>query len=81
MVPQNDPRVRADAQNLLDASISAQVPMNDSGAKANFSRFVRNLPDDRGPSFAFAVAAYPNLWHYGVPREPRFWGASAGFEF
>ncbi|MBS7669085.1 TonB-dependent receptor [Croceicoccus gelatinilyticus] len=81
VVPQNDPRVRSDAQNLLDASISAQVPMNDSGAMANFSLFVRNLLDDRGPSFAFAVAAYPNLWHYGVPREPRFWGASAGFEF
>lgn len=81
IVPRNDPRVRSDAQNLLDVSISAVFPMNDAGAKARFTGFVRNLLDDRGPSFAFAVAAYPNLWHYAVPREPRVYGASFGFEF
>lgn len=81
VVPRNDPRVRSDPQNLLDLSVSVRFPMNDAGAKARFTGFVRNLLDDRGPSFAFAVAAYPNLWHYAVPREPRVFGASFGLEF
>jgi iron complex outermembrane receptor protein len=81
VVPRNDPRVRSDPQNLLDLSVSVRFPMNDAGAKARFTGFVRNLLDDRGPSFSFAVAAYPNLWHYAVPREPRVFGASFGLEF
>jgi iron complex outermembrane receptor protein len=81
IVPRNDPRVRSDPQNLVDLSISAVFPMNDAGAKARVTGFVRNVLDDRGPSFSFAVAAYPNLWHYAVPREPRVFGASFGIEF
>ncbi|WP_043970749.1 TonB-dependent receptor [Novosphingobium sp. P6W] len=80
-VPRNDPRVRSDPQNLLDLSISATFPMNESGTNARLTAFARNVLDDRGPSFSFAVAAYPNLFHYAVPREPRVFGASFGVEF
>lgn len=80
-IPRNDPRIRSDPQNLLDLSISATFPMNESGAKARVTAFTRNLLNDRGPSFSFAVAAYPNLFHYAVPREPRVFGASFGVEF
>jgi iron complex outermembrane receptor protein len=80
-MPRNDPLVRSDRQNLMDASISLEIPVNDRGAKARLTGFVRNLLDDRGPSFAFSVAAYPDLWHYSVPREPRVFGAQLGFEF
>ncbi|HET8612936.1 MAG TPA: TonB-dependent receptor [Sphingomonas sp.] len=79
--PRNDPRVRTDHQNLVDASISMTFPMNDSGAKARVALFGRNLLDDRGPAFAFTVAAYPNLWAYSSPREPRVVGVQFGFEF
>ncbi|MFA7586956.1 MAG: TonB-dependent receptor, partial [Novosphingobium sp.] len=81
IVPRNDPRVRSDPQNLVDASISVTFPMNDAGAKARIGAFVRNALDDRGPSFTFTVAAFPTLWAYSVPREPRVFGVNAGFEF
>jgi iron complex outermembrane receptor protein len=81
VMPRNDPRVRSDRQNLLDASMTLTFAMNAHGAKARLTGFVRNLLNDRGPSFAFTVAAYPNLWAYSSPREPRVFGAQLGFEF
>ncbi len=81
VVPRNDPRVRTDRQNLVDASISMMFPMNQRGAKARVTAFARNLLDDRGPAFAFTVAAFPNLWAYSTPREPRVAGVQLGFEF
>jgi iron complex outermembrane recepter protein len=81
VVPQNDPLIRSDRQNLVDASVSVTIPMNGEDSKMRLTGFVRNLLDDRGPSFSFQVAAFPSLWHYGVPREPRVFGIQAGFEF
>lgn len=80
-VGRNDPRVRSDAQNLVDLSVSAKFPMDDNKSEARMTVFVRNVLDDRGPAYAFAVAAFPNLWHYGIAREPRTYGVSFGFEF
>lgn len=81
VVQQNDPRVRSDKQNLLDASISVMFPMNQSGAKARFSVFARNLLDDRGTATSFDVGSYPTLWGFAAAREPRVFGAQFGFEF
>lgn len=81
IVPRNDPRVRSDPQNLVDLSIAVSFPIDDEGKTARFKLFARNVLNDKGPSFAFAVAAYPNLWHYAVPREPRVVGASFGIDF
>ncbi|MGE4430454.1 MAG: TonB-dependent receptor [Sphingobium sp.] len=80
-VERNDPRLRSDRQNLLDASIMLVFPMNESGAKAKFSVFARNLLDDRGTATAFTVAAYPELWAFAAAREPRVFGVSFGAEF
>jgi iron complex outermembrane receptor protein len=80
-VTRNDPRLRSDTQNLLDASLSFIWDMNASGAKARATVFVRNLLDDRGPNTAFTVAAFPTLWGFAAAREPRVWGAQLGFEF
>ena len=72
----NDPRVRSDAQTLLDASIRANFEIG--GARAYASVFVRNLLDDRGPNAAFTVAG---LFSFSSAREPRIFGASLGFDF
>lgn len=80
-VARNDPRLRSDRQNLVDASVSFIWDMNHSGAKARATLFVRNLLDDRGPNTAFTVAAFPTLWGFAAAREPRVWGAQLGFEF
>jgi iron complex outermembrane receptor protein len=80
-VSRNDPRLRSDRQNLLDASISFIWDMNDHGAHARATFYVRNLLDDRGPNTAFTVAAYPTLWAFAAAREPRVYGAQLGFEF
>lgn len=80
-VARNDPRLRSDPQNLVDASLSFIWDMNASGAKARATVFVRNLLDDRGPNTAFTVAAFPTLWGFAAAREPRIWGAQFGFEF
>ena len=81
IVKQNDPRIRSDEQNLLDASISVSFAMNQSGAKARFTVFGRNLLDDRGTSTSFDVASFPILWGFAAAREPRVIGAQFGFEF
>ena len=72
----NDPRVRTNTQNLVDASLTAAF--NLSGKKFKVSVYGRNLTDDRGASAAFTVAG---LWSFAAAREPRAFGASVGFEF
>jgi iron complex outermembrane recepter protein len=81
VVARNDPRLRSDEQNLVDASVSFIWNMNNSGAKARFTVFGRNLLDDRGSNTAFTVAAFPTLWAFAAAREPRTYGAQLGFEF
>ena len=72
----NDPRVRSDQQNLLDASI--QLNYEIGASRAWLTAFGRNLLDDRGPNAAFTVAG---LWSFSSAREPRTYGVTAGFEF
>jgi len=72
----NDPRVRSDKQNLVDAS--ARFNFDISSHKAHVMVFGRNLLDDRGPNAAFTVAG---LWSFSSAREPRVVGIQAGFEF
>ncbi len=72
----NDPRVRSDAQGLLDGSLSVKFDLG--GAKAKATIWGRNLLDDRGTSAAFTVAG---LWSFASAREPRTIGATIGFEF
>ncbi len=81
VVQRNDPRLRSDRQNLVDASVAVTFAMDDRGAKARFAVFGRNLLDDRGPATGFNVAAFPTLWSFAAAREPRVIGASFGFEF
>jgi iron complex outermembrane receptor protein len=81
IVARNDPRLRSDEQNLVDASVSFLWDMNNSGAKARLTLFGRNLLDDRGPQTAFNVAAFPIFWAFSAAREPRTYGAQLGFEF
>ena len=81
VVPRNDPRLRSDEQNLVDASVSFLWDMNESGAKARVTVFGRNLLDDRGPQTAFNVAAFPVFWAFAAAREPRTYGVQLGFEF
>jgi len=76
IVNSNDPRVRARAQNLLDASLLTRFDL--AGTKARVTIFGRNLADDRGPSAAFTVAG---LWSFASAREPRTFGVSFGIDF
>jgi iron complex outermembrane recepter protein len=78
----NDPRVRAAAQTLVDASLAVHFDIG--GAKAKATIYGRNLTDDRGPSAAFTVADNPSgtgLWSFASAREPRSFGGSIGIEF
>jgi len=79
-VPRNDPRLRSDAQNLMDASISLIFNINDK-AKYRITGFVRNLLDDRGTQTAFTASAFPVYWGFATAREPRVYGVQLGFEF
>jgi iron complex outermembrane receptor protein len=76
VVPGNDPRVKADAQNLLDASVSSLFDMGHG--KARVMVYGRNLTDDRGPNAAFTVAG---LFSFASAREPRTYGVQLGYEF
>jgi len=76
VVPYNDPRLRSDNQNLLDASLTLEFTMGTK--KAHATAFVRNLLDSRGPNAAFTVAG---LWSFSSAREPRVFGGALGFEF
>lgn len=72
----NDPRVRTDTQNLLDASITANFTLGNTDAYLTL--FGRNLLDDRGTTAAFTVAG---LWSFASAREPRTYGATVGMKF
>lgn len=72
----NDPRVRSDKQNLLDASVTYNFALGDNDARITF--YGRNLLDDRGPNAAFTVAG---LWSFSSGREPRVFGAQLGYKF
>ena len=72
----NDPRVRTDTQNLLDASLTANFTL--SGTDAYLTIFGRNLLDDRGTTAAFTVAG---LFSFASAREPRTYGATLGVKF
>ncbi len=77
VLDRNDPRMRSDRQNLIDASTSLIIDM-DNGKKARVTVFGRNLTDDRGPNAAFTVGG---LWSFTSGREPRTYGMQLGFEF
>ena len=72
----NDPRVRTDEQNLLDASLTANFEIGD--AEAYVSAFGRNLLDDRGTTAAFTVAG---LFSFASAREPRTYGVTVGVRY
>lgn len=76
MVPGNDPRVRSDKANLVDASISFLPALADG--RMRITAYGRNLLDDRGPIGAFTVAG---LWTFAAAREPRTYGIQVGYEF
>ncbi|WP_221794448.1 TonB-dependent receptor [Aquisediminimonas sediminicola] len=72
----NDPRVRANKQSLLDASLSYILPTG--GGETRITVFGRNLLDNRGPATAFTVAG---LWSFATAREPRVYGVQVGYKF
>jgi len=80
-VSRNDPRLRSDEQNLLDASLSFLWSVGGDKGKARITVFSRNLLDDRGTNTAFTVAAWPILWSFAGAREPRTYGVQLGYEF
>jgi iron complex outermembrane receptor protein len=76
LVAGNDPRVRADPQTLVDASLTADFTIH--GAKAYARLYGRNLTDDRGPASAFTVAG---LFSFATARPPREYGVTLGVDF
>jgi iron complex outermembrane receptor protein len=72
----NDPRVRADAQNIVDASFTNEF--NLGNGKAKITLYGRNLTNDLGPTHGFTVAG---LWAFGTAREPRTYGVTLGYQF
>ncbi len=76
IVAGNDPRVRGNPQDLVDASLSTKFEIG--GVDAKLTIFGRNLLNDKGSTHAFTVAG---LWSFGTAREPRTYGASLGFKF
>jgi iron complex outermembrane receptor protein len=76
VVPRNDPRLRSDTQDLVDASLTTRFDL--AGHTARVTVFGRNLLDDRGPNAAFTVAG---LWSFSSAREPRTYGVILGYEF
>jgi iron complex outermembrane receptor protein len=76
VVSSNDPRVRSNVQNLVDASISLATPLGHG--ETEFTVFGRNLADNRGPASAFTVAG---LWSFATAREPRIFGVRVGYKF
>jgi iron complex outermembrane recepter protein len=72
----NDPRVRADAQNIVDASFTNEFKLG--SGKAKITLYGRNLTNDLGPTHGFTVAG---LWAFGTAREPRTYGVALGYEF
>lgn len=79
-VPRNDPRLRSDAQNLVDVSISVIFDLN-STTTYRLTGFARNLLDDRGTQTAFTAGAFPTFWGFATARQPRVFGVQMGLEF
>ena len=76
VVPGNDPRVRSDHANLVDASISLLPAFADG--RVRLTVYGRNLLNDPGPIGAFTVAG---LWSFAAAREPRTYGVQLGYSF
>ncbi|HUD29746.1 MAG TPA: TonB-dependent receptor [Novosphingobium sp.] len=76
IVTGNDPRVRTDAQNLLDASLTTRFDL--AGTEAHVTVFGRNLLDDRGTTHGFTVGG---LFAFGTGREPRTYGVTLGVKY
>ena len=76
VVGSNDPRVRAEPQHLLDASLRTDFLMNN--LKSHVTFYGRNLTNDLGPSGAFTVAG---LFSFATAMEPRTYGVSLGIEY
>ena len=72
----NDPRVRTNVQNLLDASVGLSIP--GQHGETTVAVFGRNLTDNRGAASAFTVAG---LWSFATAREPRVYGVRIGYKF
>ncbi|WP_448582668.1 TonB-dependent receptor [Thermaurantiacus sp.] len=72
----NDPRGRADARHLLDASATYLFELNRARLRATI--FGRNLLNDKGLSAALPVAG---LFSFGAARPLRTFGGEIGFEF
>ena len=81
IVERNDPRLRSDEQNLLDASLSFLWDVGGDKGRARITAYGRNLFDDRGTNTAFTVANNPILWSFASMREPRTYGLQLGYEF
>ncbi|WP_246605120.1 TonB-dependent receptor [Aquisediminimonas sediminicola] len=79
-VAQNDPRLRSDAQNLLDASVSYVFSL-DNGLNYRLTGYVRNLLDDRGTNTSFVASNFPVYWGFATAREPRVFGVQLGVDF
>jgi iron complex outermembrane recepter protein len=71
----NDPRVRTDAQHIVDISVAAKFNIGETEAKLTL--FGRNMLDNRGPTHGFTFG----LGAFGTAREPRTFGASLGVKF
>lgn len=76
IVTGNDPRVRTDEQNLLDASLTTRFDL--AGTEAHVTVFGRNLLDDRGTTHGFTVGG---LFAFGTGREPRTYGVTLGVKY
>lgn len=76
IVTGNDPRVRTDRQNLIDASLTTRFDLG--GLDAHLTAFGRNLLDDRGMTHGFTVGG---LFAFGNAREPRSYGLTLGIKY
>ena len=76
IVTSNDPRVRSNTHNLLDASLTVSFQLGE--VDTHLTVYGRNLLDNRGPNAAFTVAG---LWSFASAREPRTFGVQLGAEF
>jgi iron complex outermembrane receptor protein len=76
VVESNDPRVRAEPQHLLDASL--RTDFLTGNLKSHVTFYGRNLTNDLGPAGAFTVAG---LFSFATAMEPRTYGVSLGFEY
>lgn len=76
IVTGNDPRVRTDKQNLLDASLTTRFNLGE--LEAHLTAFGRNLLNDRGTTHGFTVGG---LFSFGTGREPRSYGLTLGIKY